>query len=509
MGGLVVQGLMACGGRNERPDVLEDGPRVPNPDVPWERLPTPSDAFVETACAVRVPGHVTQCGLVTLPLLPGSEERVQIAVARVFSKANEVQEDPVVYLDGGPGADSLSGVDWLHGAFASLAPDRDFVFFDQRGTGRSVPNLQCTERGPDETAIPACFERLSEETSLSAFNSIENARDVDGIRRAFGYDAWNLFGISYGTRLALTVLRDHPEGVRSAVLDSVVPLQADLLGEVGRNGYQSILRVVDACAADADCSEAYPDPLAQLTTLVSELDEEPVEVGGFELDGETVLLVIFNLLYSPSALSVVPLLIDTMAGGDYSLFEDLSPAVSSSGISFGMHLSLHCAEEMPFSSEEAFDEFDAEVDPALRSGLSGRAYLSYCEDWPVDAAGESENQAVRSDVPTLVLAGRFDPITPPQYAEMVLEDLTNARYFLLEAESHGATSGPCGGSLARQFLDDFAAELDSSCLSSEPMIEFLAQASAGGLPQEIEFSTEAPSAEELQEIRQELRRRLR
>lgn len=501
--------LLSCGGREDRPDVLDDGPRVPNPDVPNDRLPAPSAAFEETDCLVRVPGHVTQCGVVTLPLMPGEDAQVQLAVARVFTQSTEPRRDPVVYLDGGPGADSLSGVDWLHAAFVSMAPDRDFIFFDQRGVGLSRPNLQCTESGPDEIAIAACFERLSEQTNLNAFNSIQNARDVEGIRRAFGYDSWNLFGISYGTRLALTVLRDHPEGVRSAILDSVVPLQADLLGEVGRNGYQSFLRVVEACARDADCASAYPDPLGQLTSLVSQLDAEPVEVGGFPLDGETIVLVIFNLLYSPSVLAFVPLLIDTMAGGDFSLFEELEPTVSSSGISFGMHLSLHCSEEVPFSSEEAFAEFDAEVEPALRNGLSGRSYLSYCEDWPVEVAASSENEPALSDVPALILAGAFDPITPPKYAELVAEDLENSQYLLLESESHGASTGRCGRRLVRQFLDDFSAELDFSCLSSQPGIEFFARGDPGGQSPKLEFSTQPPTDAQLEELREELRRRLR
>lgn len=505
--------LVAACGEKDRPAPYRVP--IPNPNVPHERLPAQTEAFRETRCPVRVPGHVIQCGYVTVPQGAGTEKEIEIYVARVFSDAEVVQPEPVIYLDGGPGAASVRSADAYFGIFSQGAPDRDIIFIDQRGVGDSKPALDCHDTGEDAfEAMQKCFLRLSKDWDLDAFNTINNARDVDSVRRAFGYEKVNLWGISYGTRLGLTVMRDHPAGVRAAVLDGVVPLEADLLGEVGLNGYQAFEEVVRTCAADPDCSLAYPDPLGQLIGVVKKLNDEPQELSsGALLSGDIVLQVIFQSLYSPQAVAYIPLMISQIAGEDYSLFEQVGEAVASGGISYGMHVSLQCSEEVPFSSPTAYAAFDAQIPSALRGGLSGAYYFEICEAWPVTPAAPSENDPVVSDLPALVTAGQFDPITPPKYSAQVHESLTNSRYYLIMGESHGASAASCGLKMVARFLDDPSADPSDSCLTDVPDLEFQSlsndETSHTRVGRELVLRTVPPSDAERREMLDDLRRRVR
>jgi len=515
--------LFGC--NEERAPAFEAPPTaldVPNPEVPHERLPEQASSFREIRCIYPVTDRVTQCGLVTVPEGPGSEREIELNVVRIFSTSDAPKTDPVVYLEGGPGAGSVANAERLYDAFASFAPDRDFIFFDQRGTGSSLPGLYCADLGDLEEALDSCFSELSQESDLNQYNTINNATDTDLIREAFGYEEWNLLGISYGTRLALTAMRDHPGGIRSVILDSVVPLEGDLLGEVGISAYRSLEKVFAACASQEDCAAKYPDPLEQLTTLVTTLNADPVDVSiedadgndtgeSFVLDGDLFAFMVFNLLYSPQAIVLIPLLIDRVSGGEYSLLSSLAPSALGPSIAFGMHLSFHCSEELPFSSQEQYEQFDSEVPEAIRAPLSGMEYWDYCDHWPVDAAPASEGEPVVSDVRTLILSGSFDPITPPHFAETAYESLTNAEYFELEGESHGASVGSCGTTLVKSFLDDPNGNLPVSCLGNVGDFTFANQGARAGAPkpQPVRFLTVSPDGETVSGVVEDLERRLR
>lgn len=349
---------------------------------------------------------------------------------------------------------------------------------------------------------------------LDEFDSANNAIDFDLIRRALGYEEWNLLGISYGTRLGLTIMRDHPEGVRSALLDSVVPLHRDILAEIGINSYNSLVATFAACSADPVCWLAYPDPMGQLLSIVEKLNKEPEEVAGGLLSGDFFLRFVFELLYSPASIAYVPRLVDDAAKGDFEVFEGLLQRTSGGeSFSFGMHLSLQCSEEVPFSSRADYETFDAGVPEVFRSSLSGLDYLDWCEYWPVEPALAIENEPVVSDVPTLVLSGQFDPVTPPSFAEAVHEHLTNSTYFMIANESHGASMSACGAELARAFFDEPGGEINSSCLTAAPDLEFFSIEGSGADQSaragRIRFVTEEPSEEALDRTADDLKHRSR
>jgi pimeloyl-ACP methyl ester carboxylesterase len=504
-------GLWGCSGRDWEDDEEETG--YENPAVPGERIPAATDAFTEYYCPDQdATGYVSQCGTVTVPVSPDSDETIDIVMTRVFTDDPNPQPDPVIYLDGGPGAASLVNVPYLFETFHTMFPDRDLIFFDQRGVGQTTPDLSCTSTGDTFDVLDRCYQRLNNEVDLNAYRTVNNAHDVGALVRALGYEQVNLFAISYGTRLALTVMREHPEIVRSSIIDSVVPLQVDLFAETGLNGYNALVALFEACAADAVCHAKYPDTKGQLVSVVEDLNAAPLEIYGYPVDGNAVVSVIFQMMYSASLLPYIPLLVDAIALGDTTVLEAMfGYATQDSGFSFGMHLSLQCAEEVSFSSPQAFEARDALIDPTFRDALSASIYLDYCQHWPVDAAPAIENQPVQSDLPTLVLAGHFDPITPPVFAMAAHDHLSNGQYFQLGAESHGASVSACGASLVDAFIHAPTEKVAGSCALAPADLEFQ---NRNGTPSrevggKVKWQLEKPSERAMEEAISQARLRRR
>ena len=262
--------------------------------------PTPAPAyqpFFEPApCAFPVPaGYSPECGYLAVPQsrsLPDSPYiRLHVAIFRSLSASPA--PDPVVHLAGGPGSSSLADARYLFNqGMDGILERRDFILLDQRGTGYSMPRLDCPER---ETLVPSllqdgfsqdivdafrrCRERLvSEGIDLTSYNSAASAADVNDLRQALGYAQVNLYGVSYGTRLALTLMRDYPGAVRSAVLDSTYPPQVNLYTALAPNAERAFNVLFDRCGADPACSRRYPDLRNTFYRLVDRLNTSPVAV---------------------------------------------------------------------------------------------------------------------------------------------------------------------------------------------------------------------------------------
>ncbi len=454
----------------------------------------------------RPPGREVQCGYLVVPEERDNEangNEVRLHVAIFASEAPSPQPDPVVYLEGGPGGDALESIPFVfEERFGPFLEERDLIVFDQRGTGYSEPALDCPEyramslelldvilTTEEEAAtflevMGACRERLvTEGVALGAYDSAASAADVEDLRRALGYEQWNLYGISYGTRLALTVMRDYPQGVRSAILDSAYPLQANIVTETPRNFRRALDVFFAGCAADAACNEAYPELEPFFFDLVAQLNAEPIMVEvvhAFErerydvfLTGEDLLGIVFQGLYSEEIIPLLPQMIHETAEGQYELLRGLlaNLLISNEFISVGMNFSVQCQEEVAFSVREDVAAAVEDV-PELRdyfetSVTSGELAFAACELWDVAAAPAVENEPVRSDIPALVLAGEYDPITPPAWSQEVQAGLENSYYFEFPGLGHGVSvAGPCPRAITLAFLENPARAPDGSCIAA-------------------------------------------
>jgi pimeloyl-ACP methyl ester carboxylesterase len=439
-------------------------------------------------------GKTVECGYLTIPedhsQLGGPTIRLYVAIFK--SQSINPAPDPVVYLAGGPGSKAIESVSLtFNERFAPFLVGRDLIVFDQRGTGCSEPALDCPEvvelayevlpldLTPEEStalsteAICSCRDRLvSEGVNLTAYSSAESAADLNDLRLALGYEEWNLYGLSYGTKLALTAMRDYPEGIRSVILDSTYPLQVNSYVEVPANFDRALSVFFDSCANDPACSKAYPDLEAVFWELVGQLNASPVtfpvtqplsgETYDVLMDGDSLIGFIHGSLYATEIIPFLPKVIYDARDGSYDIIALLlgSFLADTEFISHGMHYSVQYSEELSFSTPEelaaACDDYPALQDYYYELCNTDQGVYAIAQVWGAGGADTIENEPVTSDIPTLILAGEYDPVTPPAWGQMVAADLANSYYLEFPGVGHGvALSGEwCPMDVALAFLDD-------------------------------------------------------
>lgn len=426
---------------------------------------------------------------------PDNSNVIRLHAAVIKARSRTAYDDPIIYLEGGPGGETLDSLSFSYPQyFTKLAQKRDLIFFDQRGVGLSRPALDCreiefsrvdilrravtTKQAEEEynLALQACRERLQEDgINLAAYNSAENASDVAELLQTLGYTEWNLYGISYGTRLALTVMRDHPEGVRSVVLDSTYPPNASLYTDIPRSADRAFTALFDGCSTEPRCNRAYPKLESAFFKLMDDLNADPPKVTvryqgksyPVVVTGARVMDEMFSLMYSTSVIPYIPSLIWEMKDGNFDRMAELileDNIGTRSSVSTGMYWSVQCGEEVPFSSESELENADALFPEQMGVFGASDAY-AICQFWDVAHAPEVENEPVVSDIPTLVLAGEYDPITPPSYGVLAAKTLSNSFYFEFPGIGHGASvSGICPSSIMQQFLENPDRKPSSACI---------------------------------------------
>ena len=441
---------------------------------------------------------MVECGYLTVPedrsQSGGATIRLHVGVFR--TQSDEKAPDPIVYLAGGPGENALELVPLIFNQrFAPFLGDRDFIIFDQRGTGLSQPALDCPEQLEavldaldrnlsveeqltlETEAILVCHDRLvSEGINLAAYTSAENAADLNELRQALGYDEWNLYGLSYGTRLALTTIRDFPEGIRSVILDSSYPLQVNIYTTLAANARRGFNVLFEGCADNPIYDGAYPELEAAFFGLVEQLTETPVTISitnpltgeSFDklMSGTRLIVFLFESLYSVEIIPLLPQIISDASDGDFDTLAFLEGTFLASleFVSAGMQFSVQCGEELHFTTQQELRAAAAAY-PELRDSLV-LPISTVCPTWGAREADPIENERVISNIPTLVLAGEYDPVTPPAWGQIVAEDLSNSFYFKFPGVGHGAFfSGECPLSVALAFLSDPNTEPDGSCIS--------------------------------------------
>jgi pimeloyl-ACP methyl ester carboxylesterase len=428
--------------------------------------------YDKATCQFEAPQNVkVECGYLTVleDRTKPKGNQIKLAVAVFKAQSKKPLPDPIIFLNGGPGGYTLKRLPSLYTPLAQFTTDRDLIFFDQRGVGFSEPALECPEdikvtydnigknvKASEQLrlhsqAIRACHDRLLEDgVNLSAYNTTASAADVNDLRVALGYRTWNLFGASYGTRLALITMRNFPRGIRSVVLDSSYPPQ--LTGFAG-TALRAINLLTDGCSNDAQCNAAYPKLRTVLYNLIRTLNDDPVTVTakhpvtGQEFDllinGNSVIEAVYYALYSTRTIPNLPRIIFEASKGDYG---ELTQLVMGATV---------FSEE--FGSKGA----------AYSVGCSDRIYSPVlCEDWSLTPSGPEANQPVSSSIPTLILAGEYDPVTPPAFGQIAAKTLRISYFFKFPGMGHGVSfAGNCPRSIMMAFFKAPARKPDSACIA--------------------------------------------
>jgi pimeloyl-ACP methyl ester carboxylesterase len=460
-------------------------PPTPTLVPPTATPETTTASFAEAECPFHPGGWAVTCGYLTVPENRSQENgrEIRLFVAIVHSTSDPPANDPIIFLHGGPGGQAGWYTLSIAVNFGDALAQRDLIVFDQRGAGLSEPSLDCPEwqatiyprygeivppeerRATAEGVHRACFERLAATgNDFAGYNSTASAADINDLRLALGYDQVNLFGISYGSRLALTVMRDYPHMVRSAILDSTVPLEVDMYAALPANRQRAFDMLFSHCAADAQCAAAFPELEERFYALAERLDGEPVTLqlryeGNSQLydvavNGDVLIGALHWALYSTELLPHLPRYIDELERGIVTNWRDLiySWAFIGDGFSEGASAAVWCYDEFGFSSGNQVTET---LHPRQQeyAAYERAAWVDQCAVWQVAAGPAMENEPVRSGIPTLVLAGEFDPITPPQWGRQVAETLDKAHFYEFPSVSHGVRSARrCARDMVTAFL---------------------------------------------------------
>ena len=474
-----------------------------------EAIDWPTPTFVEGECPMDLTDEViveVTCGTVEVPenRLDPDSNMISLAVAKLHSNSDEPREDPVVQLEGGPGFSSLDSVGGY--SKSAILDERDYYIWDQRGTGYSTPNLDCTETNEAiwgvfsttddpadegeriEDSMRECRDRLLDDgVDLNGYDTPQNAADLADLRVALGVDEWNLRGISYGSALAIETVRSHPEGVRSVLLDSVV-VPDEPFGAVDRA--EAALRSFDeldqACADDVECTEKYGSIHDLMAEAGAQLDEEPYvgevpdpitgEPRHVEITGTDMYAGLFRAMYDETLIPVLPTALTAIADGDYGIVEQLvqeSVPFAADQVE-GMTASVTCADRLPLLDPDVVEPF-VEQHPEMGALVYVNVAETGCGEWGVDPSGGDFNTLLRegdTDVPIIVMAGRFDPVTPPAGTKRVAEAL-GQDVLLFPNAGHGAvSSSDCSRDIWFAFLDDPTQQPDTSCMDELGPPEF-------------------------------------
>ena len=425
-----------------------------------------------------------QCGTLSVPLDRGDPdgETIDLYVAVVEALTEQPAPDPLVVIAGGPGEAATRFFVTAEAAFSRILRGRDIVLVDQRGTGKSAP-LNCGDAGDelflsgaaDPAALidagVACLGSLDHDPRF--FTTSTAVADLEQVRIALGYDELNLYGVSYGSRVAQHYLRRYPERTRSVILDGVVPPGLALGPDVALRSQAALDALFERCEAEPYCRDEFPDLRRSFEAVLERLQDAPAKLS-FEhprtgdaldivVDRWLVAGVVRLLVYSPQTASLLPVLIDTAHAGDYRGFATQALLVSEAmeEMSVGLNYAVVCTEDLPYAHPLDLDE-QAET-------YMGTAFVeitaAVCEHWPRGVLDDDLRDPLVSDKPVLILSGELDPITPPAYARQAAAGLANAVEVVGRGQGHGMLVVGCVPRLMAEFVDTAEpGSLDLDCV---------------------------------------------
>lgn len=432
----------------------------------------------------RVP-ETLRCGMLEVAENRAAPHGRRIGLRIVVLPAKEAAAGaaPLFHLEGGPGVAATVMAPLYAVELPEYRRRRDVVLVDRRGTGGSN-GLECPideTRSRLEQMYPAkevadCRRTLEERADLTQYTTEAAADDLDEVRAALGHDRIDLFGLSYGTRLALVYMRRHPERVRSAVLMGPAPTDLAMPLHHAPDAQRALEMMFADCAADAGCGRAFPRLREEMAEVLERLDKSPAPVTlddprsgravTYRLTRGAFAEQVRARLYSPASRAGVPLAVHAASRGDFGPF--LQPLRSGGGgpsIAEGLYLSVTCAEDVPF------------IDPAEAARLAAgtalgmyrvREQSAACAQWPRGRVSPDFRRPVDSKAPTLIVTGGRDPVTPPRLGEQVVRHLPNGRHLVVPQGAHvpvGIEPVAClDGIMLRFFENPWAKDLDTACV---------------------------------------------
>jgi len=436
----------------------------------------------------KVDGDKITINFVVLPAIDSSDDKT-----------------PLMFLAGGPGQAAAELASGLTNVFYEVRKTRDLILVDQRGTGASHP-LQCEDAveqnvyalTPEDFSVQDIKDCLINLTGdLSQYNSENAIRDFDAVRLALGHQQINIYGGSYGTRAGLVYMRMFPESLRSVVLDSVGPIEVPI-GLFGQSSARSFNLLLTNCQNESSCQQAFPQLEQEFQTLLARLEKAPEQVNiahprlgtqtKFVISKAKLLGTIRSQLYSVATRSLVPLVIHQAFLGNYIPLAGLiAQTEGGQGIYIGLLFNITCNEDYPRISTTDFER-DANND--FGGGDSHFGFKIACPLWPQYRPSDAFYKPVTVDIPTLILSGDLDPVTPPSNGEYSANSLPNNHHIVVKNAAHTVAMSTCASDLINEFLTSLKPKaLDESCLADVPNESFMTNLNGGTIG--LNLSTKA------------------
>ncbi|WP_430392301.1 alpha/beta hydrolase [Dyella sp. 20L07] len=415
--------------------------------------------------------------------------KISLKLAVIRSSAQVAAKDMLVMLAGGPGQAATESWQGVSTALQPLTAHRHVVLLDQRGTGGSNP-LTCKAESKDtpadedgddlefnpaklraETAL--CVKQLEGKADPRYYTSTIAVQDLEDVRKALGSPTFDLVGVSYGTRMAQQFAMRHPEAVRSLVLDGVVPNELVLGEDFAVNLDDALKGQFARCSADPTCHQRFNDPYQTLYQLRDALRANPHEVSfrdpqtyqtvKRELNEFSLASVVRMFAYSPLTAALLPVSIDAAAHGDVGpllgqaklLSGDLSDTMNG-----GMQSSVICSEDADLLTPRPQDAH------TILGTRMIDTLQAVCSVWPKGTRPADFHEPLKTDKPTLLLSGQYDPVTPPRYGEAVAKNLSQSRHLVLTGQGHNVINAGCAPDIVKHFIEDTNPKaLDVKCLN--------------------------------------------
>ncbi|MEV5240126.1 alpha/beta fold hydrolase [Streptomyces cinnamoneus] len=468
----------------------------PRPAVAPRFVPGPCPKTPEPIAALST----ARCGILEVPenRARPAGRTVKLPVAVIRATAAKPRQDPVVFMAGGPGADTFDDIPFL--VDSGLNRDRELIIMAQRGNLYAQPHLACPEidrynaravglrydtrasQRPLLDAVKKCRDRLTADgIDLSAYNTTENAADFAALRTALGIPSWNVYGYSYGTNLALTYLREHPQGIRAVALDSLTPPKNTVLPVTWSSAKEGIDAIFTACAAEPRCNSRYPGIARTLTQQVRRLEARPLTLnarppsGGnpvkVDIDGGALLnLLVANAVKPPD----VPAALDELSRGRPERFAQARAADSVQAVGVwghGLTESVACSEWVPGSSPSDLLKAGRRAFPGWPDSVLAQApqlpfQYDVCRIWNVPDRTSVQRVATVSAVPTLLLSGTFDVKTGASMAKDAARTLSRSTSVLIPGIGHWVVpQSPCAQHVLASFLASPTEPPDTGCVA--------------------------------------------
>ena len=442
-----------------------------------------------------LPAEFARCVQLRVPEDPARPDgpTIDLFIARIAALSSAPKPDPLLIITGGPGQSTVDFYLQARAAFEQVRRDRDLILVDQRGTGRSATGFTCDV--PDDLALETAgedeLERFVEECLAALehdprfYTTSVAVQDLERLRMALDFPQWNVYGVSYGTRVAQHYVRRFPQSTRAVILDGVVPAEVALGPEVAVYAQRALDRIFERCTEDPHCGARFTDLPERFREVLARLESTPVAMST-PSDGDTSSIATFGaahaqalarfMSYDAHTAALLPLLFTEAYEGNYAPLVGQTNTILRGlpeALSFPMSNSIICTEDAPFMPESIEGLSETYLGTAIVDALK-----RICARWPAGSIDADFKMALATDRPTLLLSGDTDPITPPEYAERVIAGgVANSVHLVAAGQGHGLAAVGCVPRIMRAFLETPTPQtLDAACLAIEPSTPFFLSA---------------------------------